>query len=235
MANYYLTTGRLGLALEHLEGVITHDPGYSEMWQVADALVARELPDELTARLQALYEKAAGSAVTSTSLISQLAQFSADVRRALDSPEPERQQLISATLASAAQFANGSPDIWKEIILRIPFPSNVPEERAMLAEWLTFFSPDDQLYVFIKLLEQRFGTLTKNLSGVVTRFGYGGFGFLASDDGQKDIYFNRYNCTSYGVDSSDFISIGESVVFDLQHKEEKWWAQNVRFPSLEPG
>lgn len=234
LAHYYTVANLYTDAIKNLELAVEADGDYSECWQAADALARQPLLPEIQTRLEKIYQKVPSKSV-SGSLISQLATFSLQIREATK-PGNEFALEVAKAFSPATLAAGTDQGIWQEFINRIPLPSSGGDARQFIVELIEACQQSLALVEAAKQLRDFLLTWTQEISGVVTRFGNDGFGFLASDDGQNDIFFRRGHCVSYGRDAFDFISVGETAVFDLRYGEDRrWQAQNVRFPSVEPG
>ena len=233
LAHYYTVANRYADAIKSLELAVAADGNYPECWQAADALARLpSLPEEIQAGLEKIYQKVPSKSV-SGSLISQFATFSLQIREATK-PGNEFSLEVAKAFLPATSAAGTDQARWREFLSRIPLPSSGGEARQFIVELIEACEQSSALVEAAKQLRDFLLPWTEKISGMVTRFGNDGFGLIASDDGQNDIFFRRGQCASYGRDSFDFISVGETTVFDLQYgKDRRWQALNVRFPSVE--
>jgi len=234
LANFYLVRENWGKAVENLERAVSSGGEYPDLWQVADA-VSEKADPALAERIGALYARAPAGMAT-TNMRAALAHFSAKVRKALGEPEDKRANAVTSAFREAAAAAGEGEAAWAEFERRIPISSRPADERQELPAWIDWAVRAGGAAAHLaQRLRVRFATTCRDVPGVVTRFGHQDFGFLASDDGQDDIYFNREACEAYGSDHGDYISIGESAIFDLELPTEgpRWRAMRVRFPALE--
>lgn len=235
LANFYAVQNRHPLALEQLEKVLEADRGNPEAWQVIDQIgeaLKGQSDAALAQRLEAVYEKAPAGIAAKNHRVA-LALFSARVRAITRLEGEDRRLAAVEALQEAAQAAQTDQNLWNEFARRLPIAATPKEERDDLAEWVRLSKPvAAQLSAF---LEARLVERCTDVAGTVSRFGFKGFGFITSDDGEESLYFERSDCEGYGEDENDFVAVGDSAVFDLvpSDKGRGWRATRVRFPSRE--